>query len=308
MRQLTIVQATDEIALLDKISAGLHEAIRRNYAELRANNPAVNSAGGDIEIAAKLHNNSLGLTEALEEVGRRGYGRVVYVRQVDDRGNVIRTSVYRLSQANAGLAEAGIVARNNPLGSLFASCRVGEDLEIQLPSGERYFVVTALIDLEGAVQLLRPQPDIALARFHVTDDPHIDAIRGVRTFVQTRKPSAEADKFALPPTRVSQEKLSKEEPELSLLDRFWPSDWSKVMLADEPEAALGAQFFTRTTRQQEQAVKAVRGVTVVNGIAGTGKTSIALGRLEFFANFRSGEHLQDYGLTRRKQNNGRALA
>ena len=37
-------------------------------------------------------------------------------------------------------------------------------------------------------------------------------------------------------------------------------------------------------------------MTVVNGIAGTGKTSVALGRLKFFANFRSGEHLEDYGL------------
>jgi len=35
---------------------------------------------------------------------------------------------------------------------------------------------------------------------------------------------------------------------------------------------------------------------VVHGIAGTGKTSVALGRLKFFANFRSGEHLQEFGL------------
>lgn len=69
-----------------------------------------------------------------------------------------------------------------------------------------------------------------------------------------------------------------------------------MIFADEPEAALGAQFFTRTTRHQEDAIRAVRGVTVVDGIAGTGKTSIALGRLKFFANFRSGEHLQEYGL------------
>jgi hypothetical protein len=124
----------------------------------------------------------------------------------------------------------------------------------------------------------------------------VDAIRGVRAFLEGIKPSAEIDELAPPSIGVSQEGLSKEKLEPSLYDRFWPSDWSKVMLADEPEAALGAQFFTRTTRQQEEAVKAVRGVTVVNGIAGTGKTSIALGRLKFFANFRSGEHLQDYGL------------
>ena len=88
------------------------------------------------------------------------------------------------------------------------------------------------------------------------------------------------------------------EVEPTVFDFFWPPDWSKVLLAHEPEAALSTKFdFTQTTRQQESAIQAVRGVTAVNGIAGTGKTSIALGRLKFFANFRSGEHLQEYGLS-----------
>src|SRR6185312_12339946 len=73
-------------------------------------------------------------------------------------------------------------------------------------------------------------------------------------------------------------------------------NWESVILGNEEAASLGSHFFTRTTRDQEAAIQAVRGVTVVEGIAGTGKTSVALGRLKFFANFRSGEHLSDYGL------------
>src|SRR5207253_1903373 len=60
--------------------------------------------------------------------------------------------------------------------------------------------------------------------------------------------------------------------------------------------SLGHQFFTRTTSAQENALNNPRGFTFVEGIAGAGKTSVALGRLKFFANFATGEHLQEYGL------------
>jgi hypothetical protein len=298
MRELTRTQATNEIQVLDKISDGLRDALRQNYDDLRANNPAVTRSGGDIEIAAKLHNIKLSLNEALEEVGRRGYGRVIFVRQEDDAGNVLKNGVYRVSQANASLPEASIIARNSPLGSQIASCRVGEELEIRLPGGERYFVVTSLVDIEGAVQLLRPNPDIKLARFQIAGDPVVDVIRGVRAFLEP--PTAPAARVAdEQPVREARDVApSKPEAEATRTasDLFWPSDWSRVVFADEPDAALGSQFFTRTTREQEDAIRTVRGVTAVHGIAGTGKTSVALGRLKFFANFRSGEHMRDYGL------------
>ena len=214
---------------------------------------------------------------------------MAFVAQVNDAGETIRTNIYRVSQANTNLPEASIVARNGRLGSAIASCKPGEEFEVELPGGERFYVATALIELEGTTHLLRPKPDIKLARFHVADDPEVDVIRGVRAFVEGL-----SAKEAVPPLLLRE----AEEPpkKLERLELYWPTDWSKVILADEPEAALSAQFFTRTTLHQEEAIKAVRGVTVVHGIAGTGMTSVALGRLKFFANFRSGEHLQEYGL------------
>ncbi|WP_456624416.1 hypothetical protein, partial [Bradyrhizobium sp. P5_C12] len=260
MRELTRTQATTEIQILDRISDGLRDALRQNYDDLRANSPAVTRSGGDIEFAAKLHNIRLSLNEALEEVGRRGYGRVIFVRQEDDAGNVVKNGVYRVSQANASLPEASIIARNSPLGSQIASCRVGEELDVKLPGGERYFVVTSLVDIEGAVQLLRPNPDIKLARFQVAGDSVVDIIRGVRAFLEP--PSA--------PARLPNEQSVREarglvpskpatEAERGTSDTCWPSDWSMVIFADEPDAALGSQFFTRTTREQEDAIRTVRG-------------------------------------------------
>ena len=40
MRDITIVQAGDEIKVLDRVSGGLAAAIRQGYEDLRANNPA----------------------------------------------------------------------------------------------------------------------------------------------------------------------------------------------------------------------------------------------------------------------------
>ena len=287
MRDKTIVQAQDEIKILDKISDGLSDTLRAGYDQLRTNSPAVRRSGGDIEVEARLHNIRLSALDALEEVARRGYGRVALLEEVNDAGNVVGHRICRVSQANASLPEAAIVPRNSPMGSEIASCQVGDELEIKLPPGERYFVVTALIDLEGAVQLMRPRPEIKLARFRVADDPEEDVIREVRTFLENLIPGKAP---TIPPLPAAAEVKP------TAFDFFWPPDWSKVLLAHEPEAALSTKFFTQTTRQQENAIRAVRGVTVVNGIAGTGKTSIALGRLKFFANFRSGEHLREYGL------------
>jgi hypothetical protein len=287
MRDKTIVQAKDEVQHLDKVSVSLQEALRQNYDELRDSRQALRGTRGDIELAAGLHNNKVSMTQALEEIGRRGYGRVAYLRQENDAGKVIGHAIYRVSQANANLPEAAIIARNSPLGSQIVSSRAGQELEIVLPSGERYFVVNSLIDIEGATQLHRANPDIKLARFYVAEEPDIDVIRGVRAFLED---------LDVPITPEAPTKEPKAEAKPSTFELFWPSDWSKVILADEPEAALGAQFFTRTTPEQEDAIRAVRGVTVVEGIAGTGKTSVALGRLKFFANFRTGEHLAEYDL------------
>src|SRR5262249_40938708 len=55
MRDKTIVQAQDEIKILDKISVGLSDTLRAGYDQLRADSPAVRRSGGDIKVEARLH-------------------------------------------------------------------------------------------------------------------------------------------------------------------------------------------------------------------------------------------------------------
>jgi hypothetical protein len=80
------------------------------------------------------------------------------------------------------------------------------------------------------------------------------------------------------------------------LDPTWLDDWSGIYLGDSETQSLGHKFFTQTTPDQEQTLNNPRGVTFVEGIAGAGKTSVALGRLKFFANFATGENREHYGL------------
>lgn len=223
---------------------------------------------------------------------------MAFLQEEDEKGTPLKKEIFRLSQANAGMPEASIVARNNPLGSEIASCRVGDDFDIKVPVGERHFVVEALIDLEGMTPLLRPRPEVQLAHFYVAEDVTVDTIRNLCAFVEAL--SAPEAAVSLIPSGIQKDNRATEvlqTLEETVAEPSWPADWSTVILGNDEDAALGAQFFTHTSRQQEQAIRAVRGVTVVHGIAGTGKTSVALGRLKFFANFRSGEHLSEYGLS-----------
>ena len=97
MRDKTIVQAQDEIETLDKISVLLSDTLRAGYERLRANSPAVRRSGGDIEVEARLHNMRLSALDALEEVGRRGYGRVALLEEINDAGDVVGHRLCRVS-------------------------------------------------------------------------------------------------------------------------------------------------------------------------------------------------------------------
>jgi hypothetical protein len=81
-----------------------------------------------------------------------------------------------------------------------------------------------------------------------------------------------------------------------VVDPTWMVDWSTVNLRDSDTQSLNAEFFTRTSKSQEEALNKPRGLTIVEGMAGAGKTSVALGRLKFFSNFSTGENREHYDL------------
>jgi len=287
MREETDISARTEVKVLDTVSETLRSKIEETSGALRRARAEIVS---DPDASIALHNIREGLRNSFEELARRGYGRVVLLNEVDEAGKTIGSEIFRISQANSSLPDSGIriLARNNRNASRLVSCRIGDEIEFNAPNGDRFFDVVGLINLEGVTPLLQLRPNAALAQFSVIQDPVVDVVRDLRAFVE---------RLNVPTPLVEPQtvqRVTAREPSFS--DNFWPTNWESVILGNEEAASLGSHFFTRTTRDQEAAIQAVRGVTVVEGIAGTGKTSVALGRLKFFANFRSGEHLSDYGL------------
>ncbi len=323
MRQQTTDRAKEEFDILGELSSSLSERIREGY---RARRPEVIRNIQQVELV----NISDGLTKAFEEVAKRGYGRVVFADEYDENGDYAGATYYRVSQANAGFPDRPIrlVARNSPVGSQIASCAVGEEISVRVPKGERSIVVTGIVDITGMSNLLRENPDAKRLLFRVGDSLPDEEIFNLRSFVRSlpgpaRTPDSEEaggepvakDTLtevhgSLSTTSDSEEVVqaapmpesdvspSDELFEDARADPFWDIR-RNAFFGDDAEVSLGTQFFTQTTANQEAGIQTVRGLQIVHGIAGSGKTSVALGRLKFFANFRSLEHLPEYGLHER---------
>ncbi|TPK87004.1 hypothetical protein FJ936_06555 [Mesorhizobium sp. B2-4-13] len=324
MRQQTIERAKDEFDILGELSARLSQKIREGYRSAR---PEIIRNIEQVELV----NISDGLTKAFEEVAKRGYGRVVFADEYDENGDYAGATYYRVSQANAGFPDRPIrlVARNSPIGSQIASCSIGDEISVRVPKGERSILVSGIVDITGMSNLLRENPDAKRLLFRVGEGLTDEEVFNLRTFVRSlpspvRTPdseevggepaagglSTEVDE-SLSVGGQSEDEVVQAQPtpELDLLpsdempdnaqaDPFWHIR-RDAFFGDDAEVSLGSQFFTQTTANQEAGIQTVRGLQIVHGIAGSGKTSVALGRLKFFANFRSLENLLEYGLHER---------
>ncbi|TIQ33084.1 MAG: hypothetical protein E5X48_25075 [Mesorhizobium sp.] len=320
MRRQTIERAKDEFDILGELSARLSEKIREGYRSAR---PEVIRNIEQVELV----NISDGLTKAFEEVAKRGYGRVVFADEYDENGDYAGATYYRVSQANAGFPDRPIrlVARNSPVGSQIASCSIGDEISVRVPKrGERSILVTGIVDITGMSNLLRENPDAKRLLFRVGDGLADEEVFNLRAFVRSLPVPARASDSeevggelvagvdeSLPADSHSEDEVVQAQPkpafdllpsgevsEDAQADPFW-NIRRDAFFGDDAEVSLGSQFFTQTTANQEAGIQTVRGLQIVHGIAGSGKTSVALGRLKFFANFRSLENLLEYGLQER---------
>jgi hypothetical protein len=173
----------------------------------------------------------------------------------------------------------------------------GEESEINVPKGVRYLTVQEVRTFDGPTSLLSTtqKPNFRIMVLRLLGRTNSIAVQNLRAFVNslTKGPLAEE-------VRSIEGGLSQEIDERSTGalagDPTWLEKWQGVNLGDSETSSLSHQFFTRTTSKQENALNNPRGLTFVEGIAGSGKTSIALGRLKFFANFGTGEERSHYGL------------
>lgn len=229
--------------------------------------------------------------KAFEELAHSCYGRTVIGKELDEEDRPKRAFTYRITQANVGFADKNcfVVARNSPLATALVTAQPGEEREVTTRGGERYLKVAEVRTFEGPISLRSPNEkpnfrSMAIRRAGYKRPIVVEDLRS--TVLRSAAPQIE--------------EVKREVPER--LDVTWLADWTGIFLSATDEQSLGHHFFTRTTEQQERALNNPRGLTLVEGIAGAGKTSVALGRLKFFANFATGAEREYYGLQNAPEN------
>lgn len=280
--QQDIVAAREEIAVLDKLSSALSTII----SDLLRQRPQFERRESGVEFA--INEAKYSSLNAYRELAQRSYGRTVVGQETDEDGRPQRSFTYRITQSNIGLIDGGcnVLARNSLVASKLVTVDPGEEAEVEVPARTRFLIAKQVRVFDGPTSLLSSSQRPNFQSMVITSIAFRSelAVRNLRHFVQ----SYEAEGRALGQA-ASEADATNDDP-------TWIKDWRNIVLSDSENTSLSVQFFTRTTTKQESALNNPRGVTFVEGIAGSGKTSVALGRLKFFANFESGEHLDEYGL------------
>ena len=182
-----------------------------------------------------------------------------------------------------------ILARNSRLATELVTAQPGDERDVPTPGGDRYLNVREIRLFDGPVSLRSPnqRPNFRSMAIRSEGQKRPRIVEDLRATIQRSTYAVQDGASSKPQAPV--------EP-YDLADPAWLTNWSGVRLADTEEQSLGHEFITRTTEDQERALNNPRGLTFVEGVAGAGKTSVALGRLKFFANFSSGVELEYYGL------------
>jgi hypothetical protein len=200
--------------------------------------------------------------EALEELKQRAYGKVVTVET--EQGKLKK---YRIAQANYSIINGVngdkimVVNRMAPVAGKLVSAELGD--EIELPQdGEVVVVAIDLLDRYEMGEL----DNFSRMQFW---SEHLSSYHEARE---------EFNPLVLENLKqqVARWKMECAEGSSTSIQK----DTGEVF-SEDSNASLGSSFYTRTTKAQEELLRRPRrGLVIVEGIAGSGKTSVALGRVK----------------------------
>ncbi|AQA18350.1 hypothetical protein BST95_09010 [Halioglobus japonicus] len=192
----------------------------------------------------------------LDELRTSAYGKVVHVEDEDGKSRV-----YRIAQANGSVIknkdgrELMVVNRLAPVAGILAPAEIGDEVELPVV-GTCHVTATDLLE-----------------RY---DRGHLDDFISLIYSTESDPDTA----FILKHVRASVDKWNSRLLDDAVLDESTGTDGEEVFTGDS-RASLGSSFYTRTTTKQEELIRRPRrGLLIVEGIAGSGKTSVALGRVK----------------------------
>ena len=274
-----------EILLMSEVSAELEtvskfvETVEQEYSAVAGINIS-NAVANDAALLS-FASNQRAAAYVLLELLKSGYGKVVTVRLANGA-----LKKYRIAQANRSVIKGNdgsdlmIVNRLAPVASMLVSAEVGDDLE--LPG-------VGLVEVVGVDNLDRSQQcernDFSKIEYAFDGSDGVLVLKQLRhsfsIWLERWRDASdviESDRHALLTASDSRRETDEHVPD---------------------EISLGSAFYTRTPAAQEELVKRLYGgLVVVEGVAGSGKTSVALGRLKAlhdsqFGYEEDGEHHED---------------
>jgi hypothetical protein len=271
-------EASEELGILERLAQSVWAAISEF-----SRRPNFDRDTGEVELA--IHDSRQDQLRGYRELAHHAYGRTVMGNKIDEVRKTTEPFKFRITQANVSQLDCGIIARNAPVASQLVSAQVGDEREINR-EGTRYFKIEEARTFEGptSLHLSSERPDFRQMTIFGKRKGAAVVVSGLRAFVEGIS-HARSLEDARPSVRPD-----------GTPDAGWIVDWSSIDLGDSDNQSLSHQFFTQTTKSQEDALNKPTGLTLVEGIAGAGKTSVALGRLKFFSNFSTGENKEHYGL------------
>ncbi|TXS92759.1 hypothetical protein FV139_12345 [Parahaliea maris] len=248
-----VAEADHEIGVLDifnlQVDAELEQQRNSDISTALANPHALDT----------VNTHKHATIEVLEELRRRAFGKVVTLE--NERGEQLK---YRVSQANYSIIKGArgellnVVNRLAPVSRKLAPAEVGDVIELP-QQGECEVISIDLLDRFDAGRLDTFSQMQYLSVLLEDPDSRM-VLSNVRSAVDSWK------------ARYSEQVGDLAEISMDLGDG---------PISEDESESLGSNFYTRTTKAQEELMsRPARGLLIVEGIAGSGKTSVALGRVK----------------------------
>jgi transcriptional regulator with XRE-family HTH domain len=199
---------------------------------------------------------SLRSQEAFRLLRADAYGRLVRARDLDTENE----QIYRVAWGGRGWQALRVYSRNAPLIRSLMTAEVGDVVNVKVPGGTRE------LEIVEVCLLTRHQ------HLHGHD----------KDFLQLDLASEQLDGRAQELSAWLHDARQRVLGALALGEQALlaePEEAESPPLLPESRAELGQSFFMQPLEQQEEVMSwPPRGLVLVTGIAGSGKTSVALGR------------------------------
>ena len=229
----------------------------------------------------------------LEELKRTAYGKTILLRN----GKGFR--LFHIAQANEGFANIGVLNRQTPVATVLISAEVGDEVTVlgcdfevvAVGHLERYFGPDLSGNWNNFRLMVLDHEDLSVS----------ESIQNLQNFVARCKTPGRAA------ADVSEMAFDLDGIDgLEVAENLWDEEGlnaaleeQRTVLSTSGMASLSSGFYTRTTKDQEELLrKGDGGLMIVEGVAGSGKTSVALGRTKMLHDRRynspDGEDYDDF--------------